>query len=185
MDRSRWKTVSSRLVYDTPWMTVREDEAINPAGGENRYGHIQFKNRAVAILAIDSAQHTFLVRQSRYTLGVQTWELPMGGCPKHESPLRAAQRELEEETGVVANHWRQVLKLHTSNSLTDELGLAFVATGLSHGQAALEATEDIEVLKLPVGEAVRWAMDGTITDAISVATLLHYQLGRFDPAARV
>ena len=67
-------------------MAVREDEVINPGGGRNLYGHIHFKNRAVAILPLDDDGNTWLVGQQRYTLGAYSWELPMGGAPLEEAP---------------------------------------------------------------------------------------------------
>ena len=81
-------------------MSVREDEVINPGGGKNLYGHVHFKNRAVAILPLDEDGNTWLVGQHRYTLDAWSWELPMGGAPLDEDMLIAAQRELREETGL-------------------------------------------------------------------------------------
>ena len=168
-----WKQLASRVVYDNDWMQVREDHVINPGGGENQYGHVHFKNRAVAIIALDAADNTWLVGQQRYTLGEYSWELPMGGAPLDEAPLAAAKRELQEETGLSALNWEEVLRLHPSNSITDEVGLVYVATRLMMGMPSTEETEDLEVRKLPLDAAVQMVLDGEITDAISVAALLH------------
>ena len=171
-----WTKHRSRTVFENDWMTVFEDHVTNPGGGENLYGHIHFKNVAVAILPIDEAGHTRLVGQSRYTLDEYSWELPMGGAPLHELPADAARRELEEETGLIAGELTELMRVHPSNSITDELGIVFIATDLNAGAMRHEETEDITVRTLPVDEAVQMAIDGEITDALSVAALLRYAL---------
>jgi 8-oxo-dGTP pyrophosphatase MutT (NUDIX family) len=173
-----WKKIASRTVYENDWMQVREDNVINPGGGKNLYGHVHFKNVAVAIIALDDTDNTWLVGQDRYTLGEYSWELPMGGAPLDEPPLIAAQRELQEETGISAAHWEELMRLHTSNSITDELGIAYVATGLSFGETQFEETEDLAIRKLPLEAAVQMVLDGQITDAISAAALLRVNLLR-------
>jgi 8-oxo-dGTP pyrophosphatase MutT (NUDIX family) len=167
-----WKKLSSRTVYENAWMRVLEDDVVNPGGGRNLYGHVHFKNVAVAIVALDEADNTWLVGQSRYTLGQYSWELPMGGAPLDEPPLVAAKRELAEETGIRADNWQALMRLHTSNSITDEIGIAYIATGLSFGDTDFEETEDLSVRKLTLDDAVEMVLDGRITDAISAATLL-------------
>ena len=167
-----WKQLSSRIVWENDWMAVREDDVINPGGGRNLYGHVHFKNRAVAIVPLDDDGHTWLVGQDRYTLGEYSWELPMGGAPLDEEPLEAARRELREETGLTAGDWSEVMRLHTSNSITDESAIVFVARQLTAGEPAFEETEDLEIRKLPLAEAIGMARRGEITDAISVAALL-------------
>jgi 8-oxo-dGTP pyrophosphatase MutT (NUDIX family) len=166
-----WKKLSSRIVFDNPWITVLEDRVINPGGGRNDYGHVHFKNKAVAILPLDEQGNTWLVGQDRYTLGTFTWELPMGGAPLAESPLEAARRELREETGLTAAKWTEVMRLHTSNSITDEVGIVFVAEELTEGPSDLDETENIELRKLTLAEALEMIERGEITDAISVAAL--------------
>ncbi|MEL6215326.1 MAG: NUDIX hydrolase [Pseudomonadota bacterium] len=176
--RSKWTQQTTRLVYENPWMSVHEDEVTAPGGTQHLYGHIHFKNMAVAILAVDDSDCILLVSQSRYTLGIKTVELPMGGAPLHEDPLLAAKRELREETGYSADHWTQLMSVHPSNSITDEVGLVFLATGLTRGDSALEETEDIELMRVPADTAIGMAMDGSITDAISVLALLRLALMR-------
>jgi 8-oxo-dGTP pyrophosphatase MutT (NUDIX family) len=167
--RNPWTTLTTRVVYDNPWIRVEEHEVINPSGGRNRYGKVCFKNLAVGIIALDARDHIYLVGQHRYTLDEYTWELPMGGAPQGEAPRDAAERELREETGLTARRWRELMKVHTSNSITDEVGLVYVAEDLSEGEQDLEETEQLAVKRLPFEEAYRWAVEGRITDAISLA----------------
>jgi 8-oxo-dGTP pyrophosphatase MutT (NUDIX family) len=164
-------------------MTVLEDKVINPGGGNNVYGHVRFKNRAIAIVALDDGGNTWLVGQDRYTLGIYSWELPMGGGALDEDPLAAAQRELREETGLTARDWRQLMFGHTTNSITDEQAYVFVARDLSQGETEFEECEDLEIRRLPLEDAVAMAMDGRITDLISVAALLRVAASGLSPAA--
>jgi 8-oxo-dGTP pyrophosphatase MutT (NUDIX family) len=129
-EKNPWKTLSSRQIYDNPWISIREDKVIKPAGGEGIYGVVSFKNYAVGIIPIDANNNTWLVGQYRYTLNEYSWEIPMGGGTLGVDPLAGAQRELREETGLIARRWQKILTLHTSNSVTDEIGFVYVAQEL-------------------------------------------------------
>lgn len=167
-----WKKLSSRTVFENDWMQVLEDHVINPGGGENQYGHVHFKNRAVAIIPLDENDDVWLVGQQRYTLGAWSWELPMGGAPLDEKPFDAARRELREETGLTARTWTEIMRLHLSNSITDEAAVVYLAENLTEGEPEFEETEDLEIRKLSLRDAIAMVNAGEITDAISVAALL-------------
>lgn len=167
-----WKRLDRRAVFDNPWITVYADNVINPGGGRNVYGMVHFKNLAVAILPLAGNGDTWLVGQDRYTLDSYSWELPMGGAPLDEPPLAAAKRELREETGLTATAWQEYQRLHTSNSITDEAAIVYVARGLAEGETDFDETEDLAVRRLPLKAAIDMVLNGEITDAISVAALL-------------
>ena len=173
-----WQRLNSDCRYENPWIQVFHEDVLTPAATPGIYGRVHFKGTAIGIVPIDDEGYTYLVGQYRYTLDEYSWEIPMGGCPAGEEPVIAAQRELQEETGFTASDWQQIQTLHTSNSITDEKGLVYLAKGLTAGDMALEETEDIKVKKLPLQEAIQWALDGRITDAISVAALLHIAVAK-------
>jgi 8-oxo-dGTP pyrophosphatase MutT (NUDIX family) len=171
-----WTTLDGRIVYDNPWITVRENQVLRPDGKEGIYGVVHFKNLAIGVLPIDDEGYTYLVGQYRYTLNRYSWEIPEGGCPEGETPLEAAKRELIEETGLIAAHWREFGGAHTSNSVTDERAIFYLATDLTRGTARPEGTERIETLRVPFSEALRMTLAGEITDSMSVIAILKYEI---------
>ena len=171
-----WKTLSTKPVYQNPWISVREDQVINPKGGEGIYGVVSFKNKAIGIIPIDDEGYTYLIGQYRYALNEYSWEIPMGGGLVENDLLESAKRELKEETGFTAAKWTNICRLHTTNSVSDEEGFVFLAQELTAGETAFEETEDLQIKRLPLKDAVRMAMNNEITDAISVAGLLKVAL---------
>ena len=167
-----WKRLSSKTVFDNPWIQVLEDHVVNPGGGENHYGHVHFKNVAVAVVPIDDDGYTWLVGQDRYTLGEYSWEVPMGGSPLDEDRMASAHRELREETGLSAARLTEIMKVHTSNSITDEVGYIYLAEELTPGEQELEQTENITTRRLPLNDALAMAVSGEITDAMSCLALM-------------
>jgi len=170
--KNPWTTLTNEPVYENPWIKVMHRNVITPTGTEGIYGVIHFKNLAVGVVPLDDQNNTWLVGQYRYTLEKYSWELPEGGCPEGEDPLEAAQRELQEETGIRAGEWRPLLEMELSNSVTDEVAIAFVARKLSLGEALPEATEKLKVKKLPFSQVVQMVLDGKITDAFTIAMVL-------------
>lgn len=168
-----WKTLSGEEKYDNRWINVTEYQVINPGGGRGIYGKVHFKNKAIGVIPIDKEGNTWLVGQYRYTLNAYSWEIPEGGAPMNEDPLLAAQRELREETGMVAGRWTLLTQLHTSNSVTDEVGYIYLAEDLTHGVNELEESEaDLAVRKLPLHDAIDMVLRGEITDSMSMIGLL-------------
>ncbi|NJK84520.1 MAG: NUDIX hydrolase, partial [Saprospiraceae bacterium] len=131
-----------------------------------------FKNLAVGIVPLDEDYNTWLVGQYRYVLNDYSWEIPEGGCPLDAEPLLAAQRELQEETGITAQKWTKLLDMHISNSVTDEFGQVFIAQTLSFGIAMPEDTEDLQVKKISFQQAFDAVMSNEITDSLSIAAIM-------------
>jgi 8-oxo-dGTP pyrophosphatase MutT (NUDIX family) len=167
-----WKTISTRTAYENRWIRVTESDIINPAGNPGIYGKVHYKNIAVAVLPLDDELNTWLVGQYRYTLDSYEWELPEGGCPEGEEPLQTAQRELLEETGIVAGDIREILHMQLSNSVSDEISYSYIARNLTFKESEPEETEILEVRKLPFNSVVQMVLKGEIRDALSVATIL-------------
>lgn len=167
-----WKTHQIEEPYTNPWIRITHRQVTNPSGGPGIYGVVHFKNIAVGVVPLDQEGNTWLVGQYRYTLEQYSWEIPEGGAPLGSSPIESAQRELLEETGISALRWTPLLEMHTSNSVTDEYGVAYVAQDLSFGMSAPEETEDLRVRRLPFAEVVDMVLRGEITDALSMIAVL-------------
>lgn len=167
-----WTTHSSTVAYDNNWLAIRHETVTTPAGTPGIYGVVSFKNKAVGVVPIDADGNTYLVGQYRYPLNEYSWEIPEGGSPLGVDVLESAKRELREETGFEAQTWTRIARIHTSNSATDEEGFLYIAEDLTPGDTEPEETEALQLRRLPLADAVQMAMDGRITDALSVCALL-------------
>ncbi len=167
-----WKKLGSRVVYENPWLTLREDRVIRPDGDEGIYGVVETRI-ATAVIALTPEREVYLVGQFRYTMDVYSWELIEGGTEPGEDPLTAIQRELKEEAGLVAKRWRQLGdEIHLSNCISSETGYVFVAEDLTQCEPDPDGTEVLQIKKVPFDECLRMMDEGIIKDAVSIVGLM-------------
>jgi 8-oxo-dGTP pyrophosphatase MutT (NUDIX family) len=168
-----WLRKSTSVPYANPWIQVEHHEVKDPAGRSGVYGVVRFKHTALGCVPLHADGTVTLVGQHRYPLNEWSWEIPEGGGRKDHPLLEEIQRELREETGLSAQEWIPLGRLHTSNSVCDETAHLWLARGLTEGSNQLDSTEgDLKVKRVPLSEAVEMALDGRLTDAISVAALV-------------
>ena len=157
---------TSRVVYGGKQVSVvvedwdgREREVVRHPG-------------SVAVVAVDRGGVVTLVRQFREPARTHVLELPAGTLEDGEDPLACARRELAEETGLKGGRWRQLAAVWTSPGFLDERMSLFAAEDVEPGERALEADEDVELVRIPVAELE--ARLGEVEDAKTVAGLLLY-----------
>lgn len=171
-NKNPWTTLSEEVKYENPWIKVEEHQVLNPSGNPGIYGKVHFKNIAIGVIPIDDENNTWIVGQYRYPLNEYSWEIIEGGGKIGVDPLESAKRELLEEAGIIAEEWELLTKLHTSNSVTDEVGLIYIAKKLSFTNSIPEETEQLQIKKLPVSELIQMAMENKITDSLSLIGVL-------------
>lgn len=171
-EENPWTFKDTRVVYDNPWIHVREDAVIDPSGNDTIYGVVQSKNLAIGILALDEDYNTWLIGQYRYPLGRYSWEIVEGGGKMDVDPIESGKRELKEEAGIEAEEWIYLMTIHTSNCIADETAHLYVAKGLTIGENNPDDNEKLQVAKVPFTEAYQYVLDGRITDSMSVCTIL-------------
>jgi 8-oxo-dGTP pyrophosphatase MutT (NUDIX family) len=175
-----WTVLLTRPIYENPWIRVVEHEVLTPSGHPGIYGVVHMKGIATAVVALDEEGRIVLVGQYRFPLKANTWEIPKGGAHADETPMEAIQRELTEETGLIARDWLHIQTMHLSDSVSDESSESFLAWNLEEGIAEPDETEDLKVRRVPFAEAYEMAMSGAITDSISVAAILKTRLLALD-----
>jgi ADP-ribose pyrophosphatase len=175
-EENPWKITSQKIIYDNPWINLTEYQVFNPSGNPGIYGKVHYKNIAIGVLPLDDELNTYLVGQFRFVLGQYSWEMPEGGGALDIDPLDSAKRELLEETGLKAQNWIEIQRLHLSNSVSDELSIIYVARGLQQFESEPEDTEQLIVHKLPFEEVYQMVNNGEITDAMTVAAVLKVRL---------
>jgi 8-oxo-dGTP pyrophosphatase MutT (NUDIX family) len=169
-----YRVTSSRLVFDGPWIRLREDVFTHRSGVEGRYPVCGFRRTACAALAIDKDDRVALVGQWRHPLQAYSWEIIEGGGLERETPFDAIRRELAEEAGLEAALWEPLLYANPSNSSTDEEAFAFVAKNLclaAEGQHP-DDEEELELLFEPFQSCIRRVFTGEIADGLTVMALL-------------
>jgi ADP-ribose pyrophosphatase len=172
--RAKARLVSSKTVYKGPVFTVTTDYVQEPGGVEARRDVIHHSG-SVVVLAVDDSQsipRVLLERQYRHAAQDYLWELPAGRIDPGENELKAAKRELIEETGYRADRWRRILKFYASPGFVAETMSVFMATGLREGKAEPEDDEIIYKRLVPLPTAVNMILKGTIRDAKTISSVL-------------
>lgn len=168
---SEWKKLSSQIVYSNPWYSIREDSVITPFGKERTYRVVDRKP-SVYIVALTADEEIYLVKISRYTTGITSWEVPAGGVNDGEELSAAARRELQEETGLIAKQLVKVGEFRSASGISNQVGHTFIAAELEQTSENEQEEENIEqVVKLPFDRAMSFIVTGEITDGGSIAAL--------------
>ncbi len=177
--RNPWQTLASTRTYENPWISVREDQVVDPSGKPGIYGVVSPKNLALGVLPIFEDGSTVLVGQYRYALDRYSWEMPEGGGKIGSDPVAAIARELAEETGYRAKSWQLLHEMSLSNSVTDEWVMTWLAWDLTEGEAEPESTEDLAVWRLGFDELAELVLDGTVFDSMTVAAVTLVETRRY------
>ncbi|MFC9967570.1 NUDIX domain-containing protein [Nocardia ignorata] len=175
-----FETVSSRVLYSGAIVALRQDQVAMPDGRVAEREVIEHHG-AVAVLALDDEGRVVLIRQYRHPIRTRLLELPAGLLDiDGEDPLTAAKRELAEETGLAAAEWSVLVDVALSPGFTDEALRVFFATGLTetHRPDPEHEEADLELVRMPLDEAVRAALSGEIVNATAVAGVLAYASAR-------
>jgi 8-oxo-dGDP phosphatase len=161
------RTLSTRIVYENPWLRLREDEIQRPDGVRGVYAIVEKSDFAV-VIPWDGERLT-LVGQYRYTLGRHTWELPQGSVDG-ATPEDVAHTELAEETGLRAGTLRHLGRFDGAVGMSSQGFHAWLATDLEQGEARPEGEEvDMTTRRVTRDEFEAMVRSGELTDAHSVA----------------
>ena len=165
------KTLESRIVWSSPWYSVRQDQIILPGGQTGIYNVVQHPG-AVFIIPVTDQGEIILVYHYRYTVDDWCWEIPAGGLQKGKSAEECAREELRQEVGGKAAALDFFGKFYAANGISDEVAHVFIATGVALGRPALEPAEVIQVHPKPIKEVLRMARANEISDGPSALAIL-------------
>lgn len=166
----RWRSFGESVLVETPWMRVTRHPAQAPTGMDADYVVMRPRNVGTGVLPLHDDGTVSLVGQHRFTLMRYSWEMPEGGAPEGEDPFDAVRRELAEEAGLKAAHWRAALDMDLSNSITDERAMTWVAWGLTPAPTDPDPTEVIVSARVPFRDLLAEIGRGAVRDSMTVAT---------------
>jgi len=175
-----WRTLDSRPVYATAWLSIREDQVRLPDGGRTTYSVVDCGQCVGALPFVDD-DTVLLVRQHRYVAGRVTWEMPTGGVQRGESPVQALHRELAEEAQVAAGRLDYLGAYHTSKSVMDETAHLYLARDLRPAAAQADDTEFIRIETVPFARALAMVCSGEIVDGMTIIAVLRAALAAGTP----
>jgi len=164
-----WKILSSRIVHQSPWLTLYEDDVIRPNGKEGKYTYAQ-SPPFVLVIGYDN-ERFIMIRQYRYPLKREMIEFPGGSIDEGEQPLEAAKREFEEETGLEADKWTRLGVIHNPN-----LAIVFLAEQLTEtGKEQMSEDGIANVIRLAWPDIDQLVSRGEFTDSKTLAALLLFE----------
>jgi 8-oxo-dGTP pyrophosphatase MutT (NUDIX family) len=169
--RNPFKTLSTKIVYQNPWIMVREDQVIRPDGTEGIYGVVESKD-SVVVGAVNDEGQIYLIHSFSYPAQSWQWELPGGGSDGEEI-IEASKREMAEETGIVAREWSELGNIRVCDGLMTERMHILLAMELEHGEKP-ESDDDGMITDgrfFTFDEVQAMVADGRIDEGQSIAAL--------------
>ena len=171
------RTVSSQTIFQGRIIRVDMDQVELP-DGKTADREVVYHPGGVAVLALDRDNSVSLVRQFRYALGEEIWELPAGKLEPGEDPFQSAKRELSEECGLSADNYIDLGVVYPTVGYDSEKIYLWAATGLHKGGQHLDAGEFLDVVRMPFAEALQKVLHGEIKDSKTQIGLMKYALLR-------
>jgi 8-oxo-dGTP pyrophosphatase MutT (NUDIX family) len=165
-DKKIWKEISSKIVAQNRYITMKESMAKRPNGKVLPYYHLNMLHFSM-VIPVDSDNFTYLIGQYRFAIKKYNWEFPMGHVDG-ENPRSTAKIELEEETGLKANRIIYLGKFYIGAAVTDQMAHAFAAYDLTQGKFHREEGEFLETKKVPLKNISSMIKNGEITDGPSI-----------------
>jgi 8-oxo-dGTP pyrophosphatase MutT (NUDIX family) len=166
-----FKLISSQLIYQNPWIKVREDKVIRPGGKEGIFGVVTFSHGA-SVLPVDDNNIVTLVKEYKYGVGRLSIETVCGAVDDGETPIQAAKRELAEEANLTAGQWQDLGSINALTTIGEIENHMFLARKLTYSEGQPDEGEVIEKITVPYKEALRMVMDGEITHGASCVLIL-------------
>ncbi len=181
--RARAKLVSSKLSYKGKVFSVYTDTVIEPGSSKANTRDVIRHNGSIVVLAVDDTGNPddpeiILIRQYRHAAGQFLLELPAGRIDAGEAPLAAAKREMTEETGFRARRWKLLTKYFASPGFLGEWMQIYLARDLREGQATPEDDEQIEIVRMPLSQAMELVRANKIHDGKTLIGLSLYHSAR-------
>lgn len=169
-EKNPWKKLDSKIAYKGKYLNLREDKVIRPDGKKGIYNYLELGS-SVYIVAVNDKSEICLVGQYRYPTDMFSWEVP-GGNANGEDLLAAAKRELQEETGLIAENWEELGWFQEVSGVSDGIGNIFVARNLSETTKHKKLEDGITKMEwATTGQLLKLVSAGLISDAMTMAVL--------------
>lgn len=167
----KWKTISSKIIYQNPWIKVREDKIVHPNGREGIYGVVEIPP-GIFVVAQNEQKGILLVKQMRYPTGLSSWELPGGGLKPGHTHEEQAREELEEEALMTATSFLPLGKTQTQPGITNQIDYYFLAKNLkNHTSNNLEMQQEEGIMSVrffSLSQVDQMIIDGSISHGQSI-----------------
>lgn len=170
----KWQKLSSKYVYENPWIKIREDQVIQPNGKPSIYGVVEVQ-QGPCVIPVDKDRKIWMIRQYRYIFDDIKWEFVAGEKREHETPEAAGLRELQEELNLTAGSIKLLGQFRPSNGSTNEHDYILLAEDLEPYDAKSDEPDILERKAFTLAEIDEMIKRGEILDGFTICAMYFYK----------